>query len=555
MDALKPLTYISKAGQWTGRGAFLAYVALFLIYFAGCLIHRSTPGNVDVVLYLGLFEGYYNAVIGFISGVDPGMSNFPAGHIWLYSEPSFGSFLIYLPFRVLGLPPVVSYTCFIIVCFSLNAAAVYQVCRTWDQHAAAAFLAGLVFSCANFVFCQIDNQNALVFFPSIFSLYYLLRYFQRHNQKHLLTALLLLGSQLYFSSYLFYFSLFIWVLIYLSNRHAATWRVAFLSAGMTGIFILPFWMLYVFKSPIPADQSALLNIELVDRLGLGWRDFVSFHPGNLLYGGSVPDGAAGGITFQKNAAIGISGFLILLLSVFRTVGRRWVFVMIILGILMALGPFVQLGNFRIAAPYQLLLLGDNFLCGFKHISRAFILAILGMSILSSFVFNSALRPEAPAVFRWTVVLVAALYFLENVPVRQITASTGQIDQLVSEIRDKVPVAGEDVLYFQPGLEDIYSSKEMRKIEYVYLYIQTRLKVNTANGSGGFIPQDRLDWDRDFCHMTQSVTGDLIVIDLVNLDGHRTDTDCARENIRYYEFELKGFLRLATGKPGGTNDYQ
>ena len=143
----------------------------------------SLPGKTDCWYHVAISNEYRLIIQEWFAGVEYGTAYYPAKHLFLYGEPAKGGAMIYLLIDFLVSNPVWSWYFFYTFLFAMNSLGVYLVARKIDVSLSSAIAVGLMFSCANYTFGQLDHQNTLSWYPGLFALNYLLGYLRSQSSK------------------------------------------------------------------------------------------------------------------------------------------------------------------------------------------------------------------------------------------------------------------------------------------------------------------------------------------------------------------------------------
>lgn len=469
----------------------IAYALIFSLYFYQLIAVNTLPGDMDSWLYIATYDSYLNAIQAWFANTENFVQNYPEGEVYKYLDPSFGGFLFYSFFKLMGFTSIKSLSLYTISYFTLNASGIFLVSKQLRTSTSGAFIAGLMFCFSNFVLCQLDNHNAIVFFPSLFSLYFLIRFKEHRKTIYLLLSVLFIVTQLYFSTYLFLFGL-IASACYLLFKSCLLLDVRqykkYLFTVLIGLFLVsPYFYIFIIHSSLPIEQTSILSRDLSEFLSLNLEDFGKYHFNNLLR--PRENFNLSHLKEYWNAAgFGISGLIISILAFYcLSKSNFWLFFLGLIGLFLAFGPYIT-GS--IPSPLQFLFHDNSFILKFKHINRAYLLFLFVLSIGSGKLWDKSCL-QHPKI-KLLAVALFLLFFAENTPLK-----LNDFKSYAYELNsiDDLAINHEKVYLFGRGNESIdkfdLNNPETRKMEYIYMYWQTIFRINTINGVGGFVPDNRI----------------------------------------------------------------
>ena len=482
---------------------WIGFAAFFLLYFIIMPLQGSLPGSGDTWLYVGLFNSYGNDIAQFFGKGNYTTSLYPESASYLFGEPSFAAGAMFLFFKLICQSDIWSYYLLFAAVFSANAFSVYFLTRVYKIQHYGAILAGIAFSCSPFIFSNTDNQNAIAFFPGILAMAYMTRYMEEKKDGLLLITAVLLSSQIYFSGYLFLFTIIGILLIALSRlKEIPSIRVSCMMAIVTLTLIFPYLWLYFIKGKFGnsydiarhfhAESEAALHIPDLITVSRFSPQYQYFHYGNSE------------VTVNEL----FPGIVIIVLSVIAIIQasrqlKYFALSLIIAGIILAIGPQMSFAGMSIHTPLFYLDQISHYSQWMRIPIRAYILVTLGMAVLCGFSFDY-LMEKMKNVWKFVCLVIPLLLFLECAPVPFAGKSFDTFERLGQDLKlNLAKLDAGNVLQLPSTILSPNMRSEARagdsvlcdinelQREHLYMYFQSQFERNCINGSNGFIPRSRL----------------------------------------------------------------
>lgn len=315
-----------------------------------------------------------------------GNFHYPCDNATAYSDPLIGIALAAYPFHVLTHDLIATHNLFFLFTFVASAFSVFLLSRHLTGDCFAAFIGGLIFAFSPYRFSQTGHIQVLaaMWLPLIFLAMHLA--LERSRLPYYLMFLLLILLNALTSGYLgIYLNVFILLfLILIPGTRKAPFVIGISICMLICLGIL--WPLYHHITSI--SGYCCCSLETLRSLSPDLHSFFKVIPQNLIYGKLL--GRSFARVWQEKLLF--PGLVPVLLTASYLIlirgkgGRIPLFYlgMIFLGLIFALGPFIDICGVRLPAPYSLLY---SFAPGFKSLrfpGRMMIFALLGMSIISSY---------------------------------------------------------------------------------------------------------------------------------------------------------------------------
>lgn len=470
---------------------FWIITALLLLQFP---LHGSLMGDLDTWGNLAMFKHAGN----WLTGHGGTTANFPVENIWA-SYGSTAAGIIHLFFNVLGFSDLWAYYLFMSIVVAANSWAVYLLISCFSYSRMAAFAAGLFFSFNNFVLAQLDNPNLLVLCLGILALYHLFGFFQTHAPGRLLWAAALSALQVYMSPYGFVFIVVAIVIVLLFNLgklwSLLTPRLIVAAIVLPLVLLLPF-LLMQFREVADKPINILQRMDIIHYLSLNLDDFKYALPNNVLGNFSNRMGYWW-TSIIKCAFIGLILPALALLGALRAGKYRWMWLVIVLvGFLLALGPYVSVGGNKLfKAPFYVLYQSFGLENMIRVPIRAFLLSMLGLSVLAGMGLTALLQRFNLGGQLLVLCIVLAAYASVQIPrpfyKHDSEVALNYVPEYFDTLRSDEAENNKQVVMNLPSA--LFSFEGDRR-EYWYMYWQTRYRLNTVNGSLGFLNNARLKND-------------------------------------------------------------
>jgi hypothetical protein len=493
------LTTLSPTGiTYKVLGLFALF---FWVLFLQFPLAGSLPGYTDTWLYVGLFNDYGNHIQSWFTGQPLGHCLYPSAPPYAYLEPSYASAVFFLFFKLIRFDDLWAYYGFIVTIFTLNATAAFVLAKQYIGQNAPAMFAALVFAASSFALGNMENQNALVYFPALICIYHFRAFLLRPYMPHLVVAMVAGGLQIYFGTYTFIFQsvvLFLLGLVHYRAMFFANGWVAVLKTIPIYILLaLPYMVAYLmnpelgeFYNPSRNDLSAL------NAFSLHLTDFYRVLPNNLLY--PIQQDLPQIFVYNlRSASLGIMLYVLVLVGFFSKPPFRFEAVLIgIVSLIVALGPMLLFDGQAITMPmgwlYELL----DISAFIRHPSRMFFITILMLSLLAGYgLKNLAARFGLPI---YGLVAIASLVFIiENVPFPFEKYSSRQYIVDSNPYPYIVPHQGKNTVVLELPSSLDFESNDLGKPlnqfsrEYLYMYWQSKHRQHSLNGAVAFFSPQRL----------------------------------------------------------------
>ncbi|HWB63657.1 MAG TPA: hypothetical protein VG603_09125 [Chitinophagales bacterium] len=524
---------------WKIGGVYYLLAAALLIKYP---LQSAFPGQSDVILYLAEFNYFINNLSCWLLHHPNGLIMYPKGGMPLLGEPSYGSAIIYLLYKLMSLPDLWAYYFFLVTVFTLNSWSLYLLTLRVTNNNSAGFISGLLLNFSCFIYANIDNQNALVFFPTLLSLSFFLQYFITRNGKYFYSAAILMALQIYFSSYFFVFGLIAYTVIFLWNLnqlHQAIKEIkTILPAMLLAMAIAaPFVWFYLLHSYIPNIYSVFCDLRALKTLSLSSSDFTKPLPGNLLYGSNKDAGTW--IELHHAAFMGFAYYIFAAIGFISFKKQKWLLLILcITGILIALGPYIELKGRDMLLPLGYLYAKWPLFYKLKHLSRAFFITLIPLTMFAGYGISKLYGLLPKVAFKNTFLVMSIIVVaIENTPAN-LPVITRQFLLPPEGYLNYTQKQHNSVILNLPSAMPMFPQYPAEtangiKNEYRYMYWQTLNKQNTVNGANGFLSEDRIISDSLIAGLTsdsvlfelQRRTGFTHVIYLKHIQGD--------ENIRLY----------------------
>lgn len=486
-DQINDLQSSGQAIQWywvpTG------FLLFFLLLFLQFPVSGSLPGDVDTWFYVSWFNDALQRLAHFISGTTDYYYLYPDVGAYLQSEPSFGSVAMYGIIKLFLHSDLWAYYFFIVLVFTTNAWATYWLGRKLELNLWAAVLAAMIMSACNFSFALMDNQNAIVFAPMILAFAQIVQFLNTGRQKHLYLLALWGGLQIFFSSYIFIYTVtiaIIWMLwnwrIWLNKEH----MLAVLKGALLAVVIIsPYIYFYILSNNLHEPQDLTIKLKSLEYLSLEPRHFIQPLKNNLIYGRLAEDKNYYGFTFNA-ASIGLLAYVLAILGLLYKPKYRWPLVITwLVGFFVAIGPYIYWGDSKIPMPLYFVTLVAQKLILVNHTARFYAICVLIVGLLAGYGLmwlNQRLKVKPV----WLFVGVLVVFLLENVPVPFEKFDSARYMKPEPDYTQWMgTVSGDVVLNLPsgPALDNLKEYAAFGKREYIYCYWQLPFDVNVTNGFG------------------------------------------------------------------------
>lgn len=478
----------------------LGFFLFFSFIFIQFPLQGSLPGKVDSWFYLTAFKCINNYILHFFTGGHLGTALYPEINVFTFGNYSFGQAIFFIPFKWAGLNDIWAYYFFITILFSLNAYAVYLISRHFSITGFFSFLCGLMFAANNYAYATADNVDALFLSVGLLGFFYLQKYFEHFRPAHLYLAVILLGLEVYFSSYGFLFTAIAFILysLFFIPNIFNHWKSLLIATILAILVIYPYLHLYILNAPISSGYNPASNLYGASKASLKLIDFFRPLKYNIYYN-LTTHGDFTWLYKTRSVFIGIALPLLGLAGVFILSGKRRNFLLsvIIIFFIIACGAYLPFENTEIPGPLYRLYEQFHINHLLRISVRAYFFVVLAIALGAAKMLQTIAQSRA--------VLAAGFFlliFIENTPSKFETYHSQQwID-----ISDRIPRFDSNAIvlnlpssifsHFYPKFKPEcnnrtdYEFEFMR--EYFYMYQQTLHKANTINAFVGFIPASRMN---------------------------------------------------------------
>ena len=484
--------------------AVLAGFALFfLLLLLPLPLHRSIMGSTDTLLGVGLSDSYSNAIAAKVTGMPLGRAMYPAEPA-RFGEAGVGAAGIFMLYRALGMDDVWALFLFQATLLTLTALATFLVAREYIGRAAPAVFAAVAFATSNFMWSNIDDLPIHFYCFPLLALFYLKRAINSGRGADAWRGAVLGGAQAYFSFQVFAYQSLLLGIVALCNigtiRQHFSWRRLWPVLGTYLLLPLPVLTFYLISALhlhaldmwTDPGSLALYRLHLTDLITQLPHKLITYpfvtvlsRPQNVMHAwnwGLVRDSA-------------FIGLLIPLLGMIGLASRPRVAIELLLiglvGLFLALGRVIEVGDHRITSPLQYVYDLVPLLSYVRVTLRSFALTVFAMSVLAGLGLCRLLtRRGTRPVVQFAGVAAATLFVLgENVSwplnpgeiIPYPEAPSGYVDFFKSR-PNAVILDLPSTSTSWPGYVD----------DIVYLLWQTKHRRSILGGVNGYYPASRLE---------------------------------------------------------------
>jgi hypothetical protein len=474
----------------------LLFLLYFLLLFSQFPLNGSLTGNTDTWWYLSVFNDYRNAVGAWFTGEEVGTALYPEQDVASFGEPSYGSALFFLLFKLFGFNDLWAWYLLMSLIFATNAWGVFLISKYLNGSNFGGIFSGFLFASSAFAFGHLDDQKVVAFFFCLLSVYFFLRFLDSGESRFFLFTVLAGGIEIYFSGYNFIFQSLILGVLGILNigkiLRTPSMRKGLAFFPVYILLIFPFAWKYLIDSQVEKSVNPIDLFSMAEAVSLNLKDFFQSLQNNLIYPDQF-DKAPRWVFPWHSANLGLVAWIVAVVGLWKTKRYRteWL-VLFFLGLIIALGAFIQIGGrqFRMPMYYAYTWLP---LSGILRIPiRAFFISLLAFSILGGAGMKYIL--SRVSVKSGVFGLLILLFLVENVPVPFISNQSGKYLKPPREytefLREK---EGAVVLNLPSTLLDKQYNPELSASgrEQVYMFWQTFHKQNVINGSG-YLPVSRVE---------------------------------------------------------------
>ncbi len=479
---------------------FFLFLFLFLALFFQFPYHGSLPGHWDTWLHLSLYNYYWDYFKSLISHQDIYYAMWPTQIPYFrYGEMSLLSAMLYWPFKWIIKNDLWAYYIHISSIYALVGFSMYKLSSLFIRNKYLAITGGILLTTSNYYLASIDQVNVISAYPSIFCIYFVIKWEKSKQINHLYLVSLFYGLQIYASGYLFFYLNIVLSIIAIFNWRyliSKEYLKKILVAVIIGITIIsPYLYFYLFKSQEPYCFNAGRNTDIVSALSIKWAYFSNSLPYNILYGNSLDRNLLENI---KSINLGFIFPLIAFCSLIflpASKEKKISMSLLILFLLLGIGPIIKIFNFTFPSPIYNWILDpihiDKFL---RTPVRAFIPILIILVLLVLKILEQINK-------RSIVVIIIFGILIENIPYRfQYFDSEKYLsvpDNLLSFTQN---MPKNKILLITPTSKMTEKKLNINlgevNREYIYMYWQTKFEKTMINGSNGFIPLENVELIND-----------------------------------------------------------
>lgn len=477
------------------------FIVGFLVFFISFPLSGTLPGSTDGWAYISFFRSYNNSFLSLFTDAQVGQSFYPNNAVYMYGDPCVLGAAFYLPFQWLGANVVWAWALMLTLVYAFNAFAAYLFFRQYSSSTLLGLVAGLLFSCAGFLWGNVDSPNAFYFGTLFLSLYCSLLFFKSGKWKHIVWAVLFGGATLYFSSYIFVFQTLLLAILWLFNYKKVQQINAFVAkisvaVLLATLLVLPY--LYFIANP-----DGMLNMwnpvreyQVLRALSLDMSDLVRPLKGNLLYPAKLDHFGHHAFFYPQHAAW--TGLLLWVLAFIGLwVGKRkvWLWVTIfVVGFLIAIGPEIRIAGDYWPTPVSILYDTFGLDMAIRNPVRFWFLCLIALVGLAVLALQWLMENNRWG--KWLLPLICIVYIVENVPfnmhhyeVENYVHPDEVYMNTLAEKKGAVVLELPSSIYTY-GIDFPHTLNEYQR-EHIYQYWQTIHGQNILNGSNAFIPPPRM----------------------------------------------------------------
>jgi len=474
---------------------FLLFLAFYLLLFLQFPLNHSLTGELDTLANLAMYKQLQNWIIGLFTGEAMGSICYPSKHVWVAFGADFGAGILHIFFSFLGFSDLWANWLFVGFILASNSFGMYLLASEFKMDRRAAIIAGLIFSCAHFTFGNLENPNTLVFFFCFYALTLFLRFIESGELKFFILSSIIGALQIYITPYVFlFYSVILAILILRYEPIRLKPKPVFIRYLLTAIgyaiVVTPFIHHFILQSDIKDYFNVVGDRSIVFVLAYNLDDFFRTLPNHLYmpYRELFDDAW---LTKLKCFYLGATfwGVIIYGLVRYRKSMRREWMAMIIVGVLLAIGPYVSVGARKLfpsaAWPLYEYLNFDSIL---RVPARAFFIALIALSMI----LGTTLSRIAQGSFKHLMVSLVLLFMIlgENIPMPFKHYDQREILQPDREWMDLVRSDEEynNIVHLPSAIFDFRSDQR----EYAYMYWQSFHRQNVVNGMTAFIAPERME---------------------------------------------------------------
>lgn len=473
-------------------GAFLFFLAFFLLLFFQFPQNGSLPGLIDSWWYVATFNQYANSIASVFSGGSNLSALFEVNPVVPPGEPAYGGALIYLFFKGVGFSDIWCLYFLVALVYSTSAFGCYLVSSHFVSSGYSRIFAGLVFSAAAFSLAHIDDQKVFCFFWGLLAFHFLIRHSKSGKPVHFLLSMLFLGIQVYFSSYAFLFSGIILAIYILTTLRTHNYLNLPNLGSVLFFVILILPIIYRFTLTDTMDHfESPFDVMVFTKLtvSLNPSDFFQRLPNNVIYGSTFRENPTW--IYQLHCAWPGIVFIIMAITGFLYVKSQRILLtaLFLVGLIIAMGPAMKIGDKLLYLPMYPV---------YKYMGpaefiriplRAYLISMLALSIFAG-------RGMDLLIGKWNYPILILLslsivFILENVPfpfqkypAKEYIEPSGKYYEYLLNKKEinilELPAAWYDKEF------DYKISAPAR--EYIYMFWQTKHHHNIINSSGFIHPK-------------------------------------------------------------------
>ncbi|MCP4122954.1 MAG: hypothetical protein GY751_14480 [Bacteroidetes bacterium] len=428
---------------------------------------------------------------------------------------SVGLGVIYAPFKFIIQDDIWVFYCVTTTVLALNGLGCYLLMRALGVDIRIAAILGILFGCSNFVMSQLGNFVSFALFPSLFSLYFLLRSLKEQGRSKFLASISALFAvlQIYFSIYHFVFQLVLIIPFAIAGRIHRNRPVLIIWTSVLILLSIPFFIGHQNMISSLSGSNLMLMMADNERYSISlFFDYFRVHIGNLLYP-AMGELQSEWMYHARSAFFGISTYILLVGALFHLLRHRSrmavaCFSVFAIAVIATSGPFFTIFGMEVLSPVGWVnkLVPKTMMI--RHLFRLHHLVILTSLILIAFYLQSLLKDRPGRAMILTVVF-ASIFMFENIPFKaplyesrkHITIPSGLV-----RVLDKIPP--HQNLLFLPVCTSQITPEEFKDPiipiarEYLYMNWKNSLDHNIYNGLISHTSDAGFIINQIFCELDQ-----------------------------------------------------
>ncbi len=555
----------SKAELYTIIFFFFFYAILLL----GYPINHATGGICDTWLAISIYNSFHQLLLSLFTSEAFTTSLYPASNIFQYGESVVGFSFIFIFFKILGFNDLIAYYLLLVTIFSANAIAVFYLIKYHTQNTFASLIAGLLFSCSNYIFANIDDIAIFCYALPIFSILLLLKFAKTHSKKRLYWSFAIISLQIYFSLYIFAYGMILFLLILLvlfikkKLVKKINWSNIIICFSISILCLGPYLAFYLYSKNLAGMYTPSLPAwdSVTNDTYLHLRNFFEVLPNNLIYSSNINEYNVM-LWFAAPRKSAFVGFLFLIMAVISIIyfyKEYYIWIIVAFcGILLSFAGFTFMGV-TIDPPYKYVSDAIPVLKIFRVPLRAYMLTILAFSFFIGIGLDALFKKIK---YKWMIIAlgltISIVHLIENVPhplpltyikecnielAEQLNIKINEDfsaewlipdKELVNEIQ-KTDVNA--VILCLPS-NYIFAESEAALLtwsrEIIYMNHQTYFKRNVINGVNGYYPYSRVQIQKIIDDLpSDNALNDLKSLGVTHLLYYRNFTFFKEEDMSFY----------------------